>query len=349
MKAFIILLLLAGAGYYGWQHFAAENTAETNDPAANSETAAEDGINDGLPSLDGPVEDSSTLSAELQQLLTDSDARWTVLAEKGDPAVDANAPELARAYTRILRATYNIPALKSTQERIIADQLSALGQKLFYSSNRYADSTGLFGTYTVQSGDILDNIGRKMGMSYQMLNIMRGTNPESSNLGPGDTLKVVHLKDTDGKHINSGYEMHVDKSDYFMDVFIGGIFARRYQVGVGREGYDTPTGTTRIISREFRKGGVPWTHPETKEVFQPGDPRNILGEIWLKLDPVIGKSGLGMHGYTGEGDSVGGKLSHGCIRLLNNDAKELYHTLVKVYVKNGEVITRSPMTVVIVD
>ena len=91
-----------------------------------------------------------------------------------------------------------------------------------------------------------------------------------------------------------------------------------YPLGIGREGWSTPVGQTRIIGK---KKDPSWTVPASilKEheedgnplprVFPPG-PDNPLGAYALYL----GMSGYLLHG-TNKPFGVGMRVSHGCIRL----------------------------------
>jgi L,D-transpeptidase ErfK/SrfK len=105
-----------------------------------------------------------------------------------------------------------------------------------------------------------------------------------------------------------------------------GVTVSTYPVGVGKQGWSTPTGTTTIV----RKVKNPtWTPPpsivrearrrgKTLRVVGPG-PRNPLGRRALYL----GMPRILMHGTTAPG-SVGRASSHGCIRMLNKDVEDLY-------------------------
>ena len=45
----------------------------------------------------------------------------------------------------------------------------------------------------------------------------------------GETLKIVHAKEP-------GYDIYIDKSDFTLDIFVAGIFAKRYTIGHGAVG-----------------------------------------------------------------------------------------------------------------
>jgi lipoprotein-anchoring transpeptidase ErfK/SrfK len=39
------------------------------------------------------------------------------------------------------------------------------------------------------------------------------------------------------------------------------------------------------------------------------------------------RPGIGIHGYTGENGGMGRQVSNGCVRMLNDQVVELFHTL----------------------
>jgi lipoprotein-anchoring transpeptidase ErfK/SrfK len=102
--------------------------------------------------------------------------------------------------------------------------------------------------------------------------------------------------------------------------------ARRYSVGVGREGFQW-SGTSTIVSkaewptwrppaemikREAAKGHI--LPPE-----MAGGPENPLGARALYIGGTIFR----IHGTNAPG-SIGGAVSSGCIRMMNADVIELY-------------------------
>ena len=102
--------------------------------------------------------------------------------------------------------------------------------------------------------------------------------------------------------------------------------ARRYKVGVGREGFQWSGNATivnkaewptwrppaEMIKREAEKGHILPTE-------MAGGPQNPLGARAL----YIGGSIYRIHG-TNSPDSIGGAVSSGCIRMMNTDVIDLY-------------------------
>lgn len=99
-----------------------------------------------------------------------------------------------------------------------------------------------------------------------------------------------------------------------------------YPVGIGRSGTETPLGSSRVtrvdsnpawrppdsIREEYRVAGI-----ELPDVVPPG-PKNPLGTHAIRLD----LPGYLLHG-TSAPDGVGMRVSHGCIRLYNEDVERL--------------------------
>jgi L,D-transpeptidase ErfK/SrfK len=101
-------------------------------------------------------------------------------------------------------------------------------------------------------------------------------------------------------------------------VYRGNEVEVSYPVAVGREGWETPTGTFQVSDMVRNPG---WTNPFTRELVPPG-PTNPLGERWIAFW-TDGKDYIGFHG-TPNRESVGRAVSHGCIRMLNEDVRQLY-------------------------
>jgi lipoprotein-anchoring transpeptidase ErfK/SrfK len=103
---------------------------------------------------------------------------------------------------------------------------------------------------------------------------------------------------------------------------LGGGRAIRYGIGVGREGF-TWSGVQTIV----RKSEWPDWHPPHEMIerqpylprFMTGGPGNPLGARALYLGGTIYR----IHG-TNAPDTIGGEVSSGCIRMLNEDVIDLY-------------------------
>ena len=113
--------------------------------------------------------------------------------------------------------------------------------------------------------------------------------------------------------------------------------ARRYKVGVGKEGFQW-SGTSSIVSKAewptWRPPQAMIEREAAKGHYLPaemeGGPGNPLGARAL----YIGGSIYRIHGTNAPG-SIGGAVSSGCIRMMNSDVVDLYDRVklgAKVYV-----------------
>ena len=100
--------------------------------------------------------------------------------------------------------------------------------------------------------------------------------------------------------------------------------AIRYPVGVGKRGMAW-SGTASIDGKYIRPG---WSAPASirrdyarvPAVIPGGSPRNPMGAAAMTLS---GGGEYAIHGTNNPG-SIGGFVSHGCIRMYNQDIMDLY-------------------------
>jgi lipoprotein-anchoring transpeptidase ErfK/SrfK len=112
--------------------------------------------------------------------------------------------------------------------------------------------------------------------------------------------------------------------------------AMRYPVGVGKSGKQW-AGTTRIDGKYTNPAWSPPAEvkrdkPSMPNVIPGGSPRNPMGVAAMTL----AGGEYAIHGTNMPG-SVGGFVSYGCIRMLNQDITDLYQ---RVSVGTTVVVTR---------
>ena len=98
--------------------------------------------------------------------------------------------------------------------------------------------------------------------------------------------------------------------------------AIKYGVGVGRPGF-TWGGNLRI---SMKKEWPEWTPPAAMLKRRPDLPRHMKGGIENPLGAralYLGSSEYRIHG-SNEPDTIGTAVSSGCIRMTNDDVKDLY-------------------------
>ncbi|NJR66470.1 MAG: L,D-transpeptidase [Leptolyngbyaceae cyanobacterium CRU_2_3] len=101
-------------------------------------------------------------------------------------------------------------------------------------------------------------------------------------------------------------------------VYQGNSLQATYPVAVGGVGWETPIGSFQVAAMLENPG---WTNPFTGEVTPAGS-ASPLGDRWIEFW-TDGTNAIGFHG-TPDRDSVGEAVSHGCVRMLNEDIRQMY-------------------------
>jgi len=129
----------------------------------------------------------------------------------------------------------------------------------------------------------------------------------------------------------------VDTPNTYLYLVMPGGKAMRYGIGVGREGF-TWSGVKTI---EKKAEWPDWTPPPEMIQRQPylprfvaGGPTNPLGARAMYLSGSVYR----IHG-TNAPSTIGGRVSSGCIRMVNEDVTDLYN---RVHV--GSKVIVLPMT-----
>ncbi|WP_085963526.1 L,D-transpeptidase [Bradyrhizobium sp. STM 3809] len=128
----------------------------------------------------------------------------------------------------------------------------------------------------------------------------------------------------------------VKTSERRLYLVLDGSHAMRYPVGVGKAGRQW-AGTTRIDGKYKNPAWAPPADvkrdkPELPDVIPGGSPRNPMGVAAMTL----AGGEYAIHG-TNVPNSVGGYVSYGCIRMLNQDITDLYD---RVSIGTKVVVTR---------
>ncbi len=126
----------------------------------------------------------------------------------------------------------------------------------------------------------------------------------------------------------------LDRRQRVLQVFEQGKELRRFPVAVGMPGWETPVGRFEVIEKT---ANPVWEHPANGRRY-PSGPDNPLGSRWIGFyRDCKGRSGFngqehlevkgcvtaGFHG-TPNRSSVGQAVSHGCVRLFDENARELF-------------------------
>lgn len=185
----------------------------------------------------------------------------------------------------------------------IVKRLTLLNKELIFSP--YPCSKSIF--HEVKPREVLDIIARRYGVHYASIAAMNGIRAPYS-IRVGQRLKVYPMT-------SDRTEVIVDKKNLKLTLFLDGIWIKEYDICVG-PGQKTPLGTFSVLDKMVNP---PWTDPATRQVFRYGDPDNILGTRWMRLN----NDGIGIHGTT-KPETIPGRVSNGCIRMHNRDVEELY-------------------------
>ena len=126
----------------------------------------------------------------------------------------------------------------------------------------------------------------------------------------------------------------LDRQRRLLSLLENGRVVRRFPVAVGMPGWETPVGRFQVLN----KTPYPvWEHPQKGSHTPPG-PTNPLGSRWIGFhQDCQGKRGwdgehmldvkgcvvAGFHG-TPHRWTVGQALSHGCVRLYDEDVRQVF-------------------------
>lgn len=211
--------------------------------------------------------------------------------------------------------------LGSQQRETVKIEMAKLADKWLWGPAAFPSDT-LCDTYTVRSGDLLDIIGRRLKVPYEALMQINNI-PRPQALQAGKALKVV----------KGPFHVKVCRTTFTMDLYLQDTYVRSFKVGLGRPGYETPTGKWRV-----QDGGKliqpTWTDPDSGHVYKATDPDYPLGTRWIALEGIegaaVGRTGFAIHG-TKEPEQIGTAGSRGCIRMYNGEVVLMYNLLVPVY------------------
>jgi lipoprotein-anchoring transpeptidase ErfK/SrfK len=113
----------------------------------------------------------------------------------------------------------------------------------------------------------------------------------------------------------------IDRPNFRLRFFRKLRLAKTYVVGVGRTGFETPTGLYHVqnkaINPAWHVPKKPWAGRLAGRVIPPG-PDNPIKARWMGI-----YDGAGIHG-TSDVASLGTRASHGCIRMSIPEVEELY-------------------------
>jgi L,D-transpeptidase ErfK/SrfK len=174
-------------------------------------------------------------------------------------------------------------------------------------------------TVVARHEDTLLDLGRAHGVGYEEIVAANpGVDPWVPGVGRRLLLPTAHILPNAPR---TG--IVINKAELRLYYFPKGGTLQHYAIGVGKEGFATPVGTTRIVRKTAKPTWRPTAgsfreKPWLPKVVPPG-PDNPLGEYALYL----GWPTYLVHG-TNKPFGVGRRVSHGCIRMYPEGVEALF-------------------------
>lgn len=180
-------------------------------------------------------------------------------------------------------------------------------------------SVGKMQTVITKYEDTLLDIARKNNLGYVE---MRAANPDVDPWLPGEGTKITlpnwHLFPEARQE-----GIVVNLAEMRMYIFQEGKEPKTFPIGIGRDGFETPTGETTV---SWKRANPPWrptpdmikANPNLPKEVPPG-PDNPLGTHAVYL----GWTNYLMHG-TSKPWGIGRRVSSGCMRMYPEDIKKVY-------------------------
>lgn len=151
--------------------------------------------------------------------------------------------------------------------------------------------------------------------------------------GGGQSSNNNNNNNSVGRRCTSGYATNtliiVDKSSRRVNFYRNCKLVRSMPCAIGKASTQTPSGKYKVLEKIQNR-------PYYKDHIPGGDPRNPLGKYWLGIG-----NGYALHGTNNEG-SIGGAVSHGCMRMYNSDIQWLYSQAKQgttVLIDNGSTVS----------
>jgi L,D-transpeptidase ErfK/SrfK len=181
------------------------------------------------------------------------------------------------------------------------------------------DLVGRLSFRTLSAEDTFVDLAPELGVGYlELVAANQSVDPWVPRAGARVVVPGAHLLPSgprEGIVVNTG-----DRRLYY---FAPGDPPRSYPIGIAKEGYATPVGTTKVVRKKENPTWYPGPtarrdDPSLPAAVPPG-PENRLGAYALYL----GWPSYLIHG-TNEPRGVGRHSSRGCIRLYPQDIEELF-------------------------
>ena len=208
----------------------------------------------------------------------------------------------------------------------------------------HGDIIGTVATHVTKPGDSLIELARTYDLGY---NAIVAANPVVDPIlpYPGTTVVIPSLWIIPDVPRRQGIVINISEMRLYYFPPGHPSLAVTFPIGIGDEGWETPTGTYRIIQKIIHPAwhvprSIQQQRPELPAVMPPG-PDNPLGTHALRLS--IGT--VLIHG-TNRPFGIGRKVSHGCIHLYPEDIPLLFR---QARIGTRVAIVRQPIKAALVD
>jgi len=179
-------------------------------------------------------------------------------------------------------------------------------------------------------GDLNSDINSNLKNSEIQRDLSRNVDKESEQdlETPPERLPVLEPINTDTnpepvtatpQQIKVKPRIVLDLSDRQLTLYAQDQVLATYDVAIGREGWETPVGEFHVM---YMALDPVWENPWTGEIINPG-PDNPIGRAVIVFE-MIGDDMVAFHGTPNE-SLIGQAVSHGCVRMRNDDILDLYN------------------------
>jgi len=205
-------------------------------------------------------------------------------------------------------------------------RLKELADKTLFSPVKVSNDP-LTESYQVPHGATLTAIAKPHKITADLLQRINNI-PSAAGLREGQTIKLI----------TGPFNALVCKGDFTLSIYLDvpgpvgkpvvRLLVRRFKVGLGQND-STPIGVWTVRDREQHKD---YTHPATHKVIKPDDKDYPFGKLgmWMALEgrsgAAIGQQHYGIHS-TNLPESIGTQGSLGCIRMMDDDVKQVWDLL----------------------
>ena len=204
-----------------------------------------------------------------------------------------------REALQALSAYYSSAGLNPEQHKQLLPVLDYLAGEVVYSRKHY-----LFEAYTVGPNDSLESIAFQLRVPPQLLANINGLR-DPSTLKAGDELKIVQ----------GPFRGEVNVNEQKLTLFVGSLYAGRFQVEVGRE-FKGQAGQYSVLDKQQDRS----YYAADGSIIQGGAVNNPYGKYWMDLG-----GNVSLHTQTQ--DAAVRKAGLGSIKLNPVDARDVYYIL----------------------